>query len=817
MLLKISALLSVLHTCISVDLTYYVEEGKSPGTYLGDIAADTHLLDSVHRDDHNLITFSQLQHDATSNSHLFRVSKKTGKMYTVQTLDAETLCTYNTECVKMVDVAVKRADSFMKILEIKIVIKDVNDYQPEFPDKHVNISFSEGDGIGIRKSIPNAIDKDVGLENSQITYQLKKNVNDPFTLSVSKSGDGTSKLGINLEERLDREVKDSYLIQVIAKDGGSPPKQTILHVRIFVTDINDNIPIFSQKVYNVSIRNEPSEISPVAILSVRDLDSGENGRFLYHFSSKTSDIVKTHFELNKETGEIFLHKQFLLGQDLTYKLYVEATDRGNPPLSSIAKVFVNVINEQNNAPTIDVNFVSASTENTAKISEDIKINSFIGYVKIIDHDAGLNGDVMCDLHHDKFKLQSLGKKKYKITIKNPVDRETEEHHDIAITCQDKGSPPRHSESKFSIQVVDVNDVKPQFSKETFKFWIQENQKSKIPVGYINATDPDLGPGGILTYSLLTSSKQFLPFQITDNGLISTIVSMDHEFQSSYKFQVFVKDNGIPSLNNTVNVIVEVRDENDNAPYFTFPSVNPFTMDIVYYPHHTKNITVLKASDSDSRENAFLKYEITAGNDRQLFTVDHYSGLLAFTRVLNQQDAGSYDLEFVVKDSGTPVRSATTSLFLTLTVSNKTSEMLNSVYIQTDDNIHLNLAIIIVLVAVMVSVIITAFMSICILRCINKTNTAHRDETNPSNRRISEQRHLMCPSYLGTSWSDVPVTVTTDPDIARKLTGSRRESSPGDKMDMRQKCSTSSLKPRSSTDLSHQVSVGSNKSTCWYHE
>ena len=116
MLLKISVFLSILHISVSVDLTYYVEEGKSPGTYLGDIAADTLLLDSVHRDDHNLITFSQLQHDTTHNSHLFRVSKKTGKMYTVQTLDAETLCTYNTECIKMVDVAVKRADSFMKIL-----------------------------------------------------------------------------------------------------------------------------------------------------------------------------------------------------------------------------------------------------------------------------------------------------------------------------------------------------------------------------------------------------------------------------------------------------------------------------------------------------------------------------------------------------------------------------------------------------------------------------------------------------------------------------------------------------------------------------
>ena len=145
-------------------------------------------------------------------------------------------------------------------------------------------------------------------------------------------------------------------------------------------------------------------------------------------------------------------------------------------------------------------------------------------------------------------------------------------------------------------------------------------------------------------------------------MISAIMSLDHEFQNIYKFQVFVKDNGIPSLNNTVNVIVEVTDKNDNAPYFTFPSVNPYNMDVVYYRHHSKNITHLKAADGDSQENAFLKYEIIRGNDKQIFSMNQYTGLLSFNRVLSQQDAGSYELVFVVKDSGSPVLSATTSMF-----------------------------------------------------------------------------------------------------------------------------------------------------------
>ena len=163
-------------------------------------------------------------------------------------------------------------------------------------------------------------------------------MNEPFGLDVFKSLDGISKLSIVLEERLNREVQDSYVVQVIAKDGGSPPKQSVLDVHISVTDVNDNTPIFSQSIYNVSISYEHDVTIPVAILSAVDSDLEKNSQISYQFSSKTSNIAKAHFRLNSMTGEIFLHEKFASGQKLTYKLYVEAMDGGSPPLSSVAMV-----------------------------------------------------------------------------------------------------------------------------------------------------------------------------------------------------------------------------------------------------------------------------------------------------------------------------------------------------------------------------------------------------------------------------------------------------------------------------------------------
>ncbi|XP_014767707.1 protocadherin beta-15 isoform X2 [Octopus bimaculoides] len=738
MLMKIWFSFSFLHVSLCVDLIYHVKEERSPATYIGDIAADSQLLGSVLPGDSRLIAFSLLQR---IGSQLFNVTKS-GKLYTAQKLDAETLCTYNKECFKIVKAAVRKAKTFMRILKIKVIIEDANDHQPEFPGKSISIEFSENDRKGARKSIPNAIDRDVGILNSQIHYQLEKLHEEPFSLFVSKRADGISTLEIVLDQTLDREVKSNYHIQLIASDGGSPTQRSSLVVQISIKDENDNRPIFSQKIYNISIRNMPNIHLPVAVLSTTDLDQGQNNKVSYFFSPMTSDVVKSHFSLNKTTGEIFLQKNYNLDEKLTYKLYIEARDAGSPPLSSIATVLVNVINQHNNPPTIDIDFVSALSDDTATISEDIKVGSFIAYVMVTDNDVGHNGQVSCDIKHEKFKLLAMGSKEYKIVMKSQVDREAEDHYDITLSCEDKGSPSRKVQKRFFLQVMDVNDVQPHFISDSFKFLTFENEKDKFPVGYINATDPDLGSGGQLTYTLFGYNGDFLPFQITDSGFISTSMSLDREKQHIYEFKVLVKDKGRPSLNNTANITIEILDENDNAPYFTFPSVNPFSLDVHYHPQSNNDITVLKASDRDSRENAFLRYEILKGNNNRLFVINSYTGTLSFSRKVYQNDAGSYQLQFRVKDSGTPVLSASVTMSLTLTVSNKTSPSLTAVQIQSDSMIDVTWVIIIVVSAVIISVAIVISITLCVVRCNNGRNGSVRARGNPPYQSRTEMRQLI---------------------------------------------------------------------------
>merc|ERR1712142_422303 len=148
--------------------------------------------------------------------------------------------------------------------------------------------------------------------------------------------------------------------------------------------------------------------------------------------------------------------------------------------------------------------------------------------------------------------------------------------------------------------------------------------------------------------------------------------------------------------------------------------------------------------------------------------------------------GSYQLDIVVKDSGSPVLSATTTLFLTLTISNKTqselllNDVLGAGQIDTEEKVHLNLVIIITGIAVTIAVFITASLSICIIRCNAQSNVPtaaqYAQALDPNNRYQSEQhRHLIAaPQYQPNSWPrpNHPSQINQTPSTNTQLTPSR---------------------------------------------
>ncbi|GAB1604153.1 protocadherin beta-16-like [Argonauta hians] len=721
---------------LCVDLIYYIEEGQDPNTYLGNIAEDCKLLNTISAQEKDLVRFSQIGHDLMDGSHLFRVSAKTGKLYTNQKLDAESMCIQNKECSRSVDIAVEKDEVFIKILEIKILVLDINDHSPEFPKNKVKIEFFEDDARGIAKEIPSALDKDIGKLNSKIEYELKIKSDDPFSLNISKQLDETDKLQIYLEDNLDRETKDVYHIQVIAKDKGVPSKENVLYVEVKVVDVNDNNPVFPQKLYNITVVNENYQSLPILILSASDRDEDENADISYHFSRNTPEKLKSHFEINQRTGELFLQRKFNSRHIVSHKLYVKAVDRGKPPLSSMAVVLISIKNQTNKSPKLYFTFVSGASGKTAIISEQIKVGSFIAYIKVEDEDVGLNGEITCQIKHDKFQLVELSSKKFKVVTKHQVDRELNDYYDVPVVCHDKGTPPLSTIDKFSVIVTDINDEYPKFSKELYQFWIKENNEDNISVGVVSATDADLGSGGQLHFYLSSSKEATILFQISSDGVISTKKPLDREQQSRYNLEVIACDKGTPPLTSTANISIMVTDENDNAPYFTFPLNNPFMLNISYNSSQN-NITVLKAKDIDWGQNAFFTFSIVRGNKPGLFDINHYSGLLLFARQVGINDSGTHELQLSVKDSGTPALTSFTNLTLTITVSNKRTKIMQSTEKQIRVGLDSSLLAVIILVVVLLSMSLAIPLTWCIIKYNNKRKQHYHTKVSPSDANTHE--------------------------------------------------------------------------------
>lgn len=98
---------------------------------------------------------------------------------------------------------------------------------------------------------------------------------------------------------------------------------TIAIVRIQVTDVNDNRPIFKPQRYNVTLRSDGAMYNPILKVTATDLDAGLFGQVAYRITSGNEGGV---FEINRNTGEMSVLRPNLLPRSPSYQINVTATD-----------------------------------------------------------------------------------------------------------------------------------------------------------------------------------------------------------------------------------------------------------------------------------------------------------------------------------------------------------------------------------------------------------------------------------------------------------------------------------------------------------
>ncbi|XP_010190906.1 PREDICTED: protocadherin-7, partial [Mesitornis unicolor] len=354
-------------------------------------------------------------------------------LHTSAPLDYEAVRDYNVVIVA-VDSGSPSLSSNNSLL---VRVGDTNDNPPVFSQAVLEVSFPENNLPGERVATVVATDADSG-KNAEITYSLEASPlsseapGSIFTIDPD-SGD------VSVQAVLDREQRDTYEFQVMARDKGVPSLQGSTMVVVRVADRNDNEPRFMQDVFTFYVKENLQPNSPVGMVTVMDFDKGRNAELSLSIQPGDLDQTASIFSIENDTGTIFSTVSFDREQQTSYTFKVKAVDGGEPPRSATATVSLFVMDENDNAPT--VTFPSNSSYTVLPPSSNMR--TVVATVIATDADTGLNADLNYSIvGGNPFKLFEIDPASGVVSLVGKLAPKHYGLHRLVVQVNDSGQPPQ---------------------------------------------------------------------------------------------------------------------------------------------------------------------------------------------------------------------------------------------------------------------------------------------------------------------------------------------------------------------------------------
>eukprot|EP00063_Salmo_salar_P068385 XP_014043220.1 PREDICTED: protocadherin alpha-4-like [Salmo salar] len=214
--------------------------------------------------------------------------------------------------------------------------------------------------------------------------------------------------------------------------------------------------------------------------------------------------------------------------------------------------------------------------------------------------------------------------------------------------------------RVEINILDVNDNAPSFRAKSQTIDIAENTFPGVRFPLLDASDVDVGKNALNTYKLGPSQHFSLAVHKGSESVSAELVlqkALDREKQPVIQLTLTAVDGGNPARSGTLEVIVNVLDNNDNAPVFT-TSLYKTSM-IENTPIGTTVIT-LNATDFDEGTNSDLVYSISKNEKDhilQMFDIEPKTGTITVKGKIDYEEHTAFEIRAQASDRGQPPMAA----------------------------------------------------------------------------------------------------------------------------------------------------------------
>ncbi|XP_077381246.1 protocadherin-23 [Festucalex cinctus] len=603
----------------------------------------------------------QIEFSIISGNHndAFNLDSVTGILANNAMLDREITSSYKL----VVQASDKGNPPLNSTAIIWLQVVDINDNSPAIPLMEP-VLVSENLSAGYVVTQVTANDVDLG---PAITFSFAGDaaVEDAFAVDRHTGV-------VTLTRALDFEEEAELALTIWASDS---LHRTSGELKVRVLDVNDNSPVFNQVSYQVELSELALADTFVLNVSASDKDSGLNGKITYRLLSS----LLQGFSVQSHTGSIFTNKPIkATANSNPVRLLVEARDGGDPVLSTVTTVDVLILDSNDHTPLFHQDVY------TVTVSEDAPIATTLLTIFASDQDwspenTHLDYAIVAGNDERRFCLEvkmtqvenrviNVGQ----LVLCGPLDRETVKDYALTVRVSDRGTPRLSSAADILVTVSDCNDNAPVFASTEFHVQVSENSHAGTSLVQVNATDPDAGVNGRLRYDIISGNSPGRLKLDPESGLLVVNTSLDYEEDSEYALTIRVSDGGDSTEDRKVTfavVFITVLDENDNSPFFLFPTLNCSVLENLPAFSHVCSI---RSVDKDVGAYGQLTYSVLSScfedfdgvaRKESALAVDSRTGDVHTRQTLDYERQGEYCLVVEARDKGD--KAATVNVYVSV--------------------------------------------------------------------------------------------------------------------------------------------------------